>query len=99
MLENSRMDSNTVKDINNTRMVTITKDNSLTAFHKVTANISGKIFRAIKEISNKGIETGMECGTISQAQIKITRDITCWIRSMDTEFMTGEMATYTRVHL
>lgn len=71
-----------------------TKDNLLMDFLKAMDNIIGLMDQCLKEILNRVLEMVMGFGKVEMEQTKTIKDIICWIRSMDMEFITGEMATY-----
>ena len=95
-LESSKMDSNTARESSSTRMETFTVESSSMVCHRALENTRGATNLFTKEISNKATETGMEFGTAFQGHRKTTKAITCSIRSMDTEYTTGETDTSTR---
>lgn len=59
-------------------------------------NIHGKIVAFIKVILNKAFETDMEFGQTIFPVNKIIKVIICQIKSMDLEYMTGQMDTIIR---
>lgn len=71
-----------------------TKDSLLMDSLKVMDNIIGLMDQCLKEILNKVLEMVMDFGKVEMEPMKTIKDITCWIRSMDMEFITGGMVTY-----
>jgi hypothetical protein len=51
---------------------------------------------SIVEISSKGIVMAMAYGQILLRVVKTIRATICWIKSMDTVFMIGQTAIYTK---
>lgn len=82
------------RECNTTKMGINIRDSLLTAFLKATVSILGQMALYIVETSSKAIEMAMESGLITLPANKITKDTTCWIKSMAMGYMIGEMVTY-----
>lgn len=74
-----------------------TKDNLLMGFLKAMDSIIGLMGQCLKEILSRVLEMVMGSGKVEAEQTKTIKDIICWTRSMDMEFITGEMVTYIKV--
>jgi hypothetical protein len=59
-------------------------------------NTLGKTAALTAEISNKALETDMECGKMFLIAANATRDITCSIRNTVMGCMTGQTDTSTK---
>ena len=75
------------------QMETDIKDSLLMGYHKGMENINGLMGLITRVISSKEVEMDMEFGKILKIQGKYIKAILCLIKSMDMEFMIGEMAT------
>lgn len=80
------------RGLKSTEMGTSTKVNLLMGFLKVMVNIIGQMEQSLKEILSKVLEMDMDYGKVEQGQAKTTKDITCLIRNMAMEYITGGTA-------
>ena len=79
------------------QMVTNTKEIISTVFAKVVALLNGQMVVFTMVILNKVIVMGMVSGSQIKQQIKYTKVITCWIKSMDMANTIGEMDMFLKV--
>lgn len=82
MLEVLKMDSSTGKENKTLQMKTSTRVSTSMAYLRVLGSTPTLMDQNTREISSRATETGMVHGYLRIRNVN-TRDILCWIRSMD----------------